>query len=76
MPASRLKKRTMAGALIGFFADIYKGSNQPIITIVEPDKADCNYRTAKANEGTLHTVTESMNTIMYNRVEYFKRLCR
>ncbi len=54
----------MAGALTGFFADIYKGRNQPLITIVEPDKADCNYRTAKANDGTLHTVTGSMNTIM------------
>lgn len=54
----------MAGALTGFFADIYKGRNQPIITIVEPDKADCNYRTAKANDGTLHTVTGSMDTIM------------
>jgi len=54
----------MAGAITGFFADLYKGDDKPVITIVEPDKADCHYRTAKANDGRIHTVTGDMNTIM------------
>ena len=54
----------MSGAMTGFFADLYKGSEKPIITIVEPNKADCIYKTAKADDGRLHAVTGSMNTIM------------
>lgn len=53
----------MAGALTAFFADFYGGS-LPIITVVEPDKADCIYRTAKAADGELHSVSGSMDTIM------------
>ena len=53
----------MAGALTGFFADYYKG-NKPVITIVEPNKADCIYRTAEANDGTLRKVKGDLNTIM------------
>ena len=54
----------MSGGVTGFFADLYKDEEQPIITIVEPNKADCIYRTAKANDGKLHFVTGSMDTIM------------
>ena len=54
---------SMAGAVTAYFAARY-GEKRPIITIVEPDKADCIYRTAKANDGTLHTVTGKMDTIM------------
>lgn len=54
---------SMAGAVAGFFSSVY-GDDRPIITIVEPDKADCVYRTAKANDGRLHFVTGEMNTIM------------
>lgn len=53
----------MSGALTAFFADYYK-EEKPVIVIVEPNKADCIYRTAKANDGKLHTVTGDMNTIM------------
>ena len=53
----------MSGALAAFFADYYKGK-KPKIIIVEPNKADCIYRTAKANDGTLHTVKGEMPTIM------------
>ena len=52
---------SMAGA--GFFAGVY-GKDRPIITIVEPDKADCIFRTAKAADGRLHFVTGDMDTIM------------
>ena len=53
----------MSGALTAFFADYYK-EEKPVIVIVEPNKADCIYRTAKVNDGKLHTVTGDMNTIM------------
>lgn len=54
---------SMAGAVAGFFSAIY-GEERPIITIVEPNKADCIYRTAEAADGKLHFVTGDMNTIM------------
>lgn len=53
----------LAGAVQGFFASVY-GENRPITTIVEPNKADCIYRTAEKNDGKLHFVTGDMNTIM------------
>ena len=52
-----------AGAIAGLFASIY-GKDRPIITIVEPNRADCLFRTASANDGNLHIVTGDMNTIM------------
>lgn len=55
----------MSGGICGFFADLYgDGPDAPIITIVEPNKADCIYRTAKANDGKLHFVTGDMDSIM------------
>ena len=54
---------SMAGAMAGFFAAYY-GENRPFITIVEPNRADCLFRTARANDGKLHNVTGNMNTIM------------
>ena len=53
----------MAGALTGFFTDYYR-EKKPVIVIVEPNKADCIYRTAAANDGKLHVVKGSMDTIM------------
>ncbi len=54
---------SMAGAMQGFFAGVY-GEDRPFTAIVEPEKADCVFRTAKANDGKLHFVTGDMNTIM------------
>lgn len=54
---------SMAGAMAGFFSACY-GEDRPFITIVEPNRADCLFRTAKANDGKLHNVTGDMNTIM------------
>lgn len=55
----------MSGAVAGFFADVYgDGEKHPVITVVEPDKADCIYRTAARNDGKLYPVTGDMNTIM------------
>lgn len=54
----------MSGGITGFFADLYGDEDRPIITIVEPNKADCIYRSAKANDGKPHFVKGDMNTIM------------
>ena len=53
----------MAGAMSGFIADYYKEA-RPVITIVEPTKADCLYRTALANDGKLHIVDGALDSIM------------
>lgn len=53
----------MAGAMTGYFASYY-GENRPKIIIVEPNKANCIYLTAKADDGERHFVTDDMNTIM------------
>ncbi len=54
---------SMAGAIAGLFAALY-GEDRPIVTVVEPNKADCIFRTAQANDGKLHFVTGNMDTIM------------
>jgi len=54
---------SFAGAVLGFMRGIYD-KEYPITTIVEPDKADCNYRSAAADDGTLHFVTGDMDTMM------------
>ena len=51
----------MAGAVTGFFADLF-GEERPIITIVEPEQADCLFRSAKA--GALRCVSGDLKTIM------------
>ena len=53
----------MSGALTAFFTDYYK-DQKPTVVIVEPNKADCIFRTAFANDGKLHIVAGNMNTIM------------
>lgn len=52
----------MSGALTAFFTDYYK-KNKPKIIVVEPNGANCIFQTAKAEDGTLHTVKD-LNTIM------------
>lgn len=54
---------SMAGAIAGFFASVY-GEERPIVTIVEPNKADCIFRTADAGDGKLRFVSGDMDTIM------------
>ena len=53
---------SMAGAMAGLFTAGLK--EKPTIVIVEPNKADCIFRTAEADDGQLRTVTGSMDTIM------------
>lgn len=54
---------SLAGAICGFFANYY-GENQPKTIIIEPNKADCIYKTALANDGELHFVGGDLDTIM------------
>lgn len=54
---------SMAAAIAAFFVSYY-GKNCPHIIIVEPHQANCFFRTAEANDGTLHCVGGDMNTIM------------
>ncbi len=54
----------MAGAIAGYFADYYSDKKRPVITIVEPNKADCIYKTALENDGKLHAVKGDLDTIM------------
>ena len=53
----------MAGAIAGFFAEAFR-DDPPSITIVEPETADCFFRTARANDGRLHAAPGPMRTIM------------
>lgn len=52
----------MSGALAAFFRDTY--GFEPKIVIVEPDKADCFYHTAKTDDGNIHAVGGALDTIM------------
>ena len=54
----------MAGSLTAYFSSLYGEEDRPVITIVEPDKADCLYRTALADDGRLHCAEGDMTTIM------------
>lgn len=54
---------SMSSAVTGYFMNVMK-DNPPVITIVEPNQANCLYRTAEANDGTLHIVEGDMNSIM------------
>ncbi|MEA4963208.1 diaminopropionate ammonia-lyase [Lutispora sp.] len=54
---------SFAAAMLGYFVDKY-GNDRLISAIVEPDKADCLYRSAVINDGRPHAVTGHMDTIM------------
>ena len=54
---------SFAGAVQGVFASAY-GDKRPITAIVEPNKADCLFRSAVAEDGKPRYVTGDMDTIM------------
>ena len=54
---------SMAGTIAALFASIYQ-EERPRVIVVEPNNADCFYRTAKADDGQLHAVTGDLKTIM------------
>ncbi|MDR2391857.1 MAG: diaminopropionate ammonia-lyase [Planctomycetota bacterium] len=54
---------SFAGAALGFFAAAL-GNKLPRTVIVEPDKADCVFRSLSAADGKAHNVTGDLATIM------------
>ncbi|MBE6021399.1 MAG: diaminopropionate ammonia-lyase [Clostridiales bacterium] len=54
---------SFAGAMAGYFSSLWK-EKCPKIIIVEPDKADCLFKTAKADDGELRVVSGDMDSIM------------
>ena len=53
----------MAGAMAAFFAECFRDAS-PTIIVVEPESADCFFRTAGADDGALHAAPGPMRTIM------------
>lgn len=53
---------SMAAAIAALFSQL--PGESPRIVIVEPNEADCFFRTARANDGKLHCVSGAMKTIM------------
>ncbi|MBQ9044104.1 MAG: diaminopropionate ammonia-lyase [Eggerthellaceae bacterium] len=53
----------MSGAVAAFFADRFREA-RPTVVVVEPNAADCVYRTAVANDGELRKVEGDLGTIM------------
>ena len=54
---------SLPGAIAGYFA-AHCGAQRPVVTIVEPNRADCLYRTAAASDGERHIVTGEISSIM------------
>ena len=53
----------MAGGLEAYFMNLC-GVSKPLITIVEPDEADCIYQSVLAGDGKMHSLTGDPVTIM------------
>lgn len=79
---------SMAASMTAFFRNVFfrnvMKENPPKIIIVEPNKANCLYRTAHANDGRLHFVKGHLNSIMAGLncgepvtywLAYFRVLC-
>ncbi|MCQ1530899.1 diaminopropionate ammonia-lyase [Lutispora saccharofermentans] len=54
---------SFAASMLGYFAGKY-GDDRFISAVLEPDKADCLYRSMVINDGKPHAVTGHMDTIM------------
>lgn len=54
---------SLAGAMQGFLAAMF-GESRPATVIVEPNKADCIFKSAEAGDGKPRIVTGRMDTIM------------
>ena len=54
---------SMAGAMAACLSDLWQ-TEKPLITVVESNQADCLYRTAQQDDGSLYTVGGSLDTIM------------
>ncbi len=54
---------SFAGGVLGFLASRL-GEKMPLVTIVEPEKANCIYTSAKIGDGAAHNVTGDLDTLM------------
>ena len=54
---------SFAGGILGYFTALW-GEKRPVTVIMEPEQADCLFRTAKADDGQLHFVTGDMDSMM------------
>ncbi len=54
---------SFAGAVLGYLREKYR-ERCPVTVIMEPDRADCLYRSAVADDGERRIVTGDMDTIM------------
>ncbi len=54
---------SFAGGVLGFLASSL-GDNMPKVTIVEPEKANCIYKSAKIGDGRPHKVSGDLDTLM------------
>lgn len=54
---------SFAGAAVGYFAEKYRDS-RPITVVLEPNKADCFYRSVMAGDGQPRCVSGDMDSIM------------
>ncbi len=54
---------SLAGAVLGYFASRFY-DHRPITVVVEPNRADCFYRSALAGDGQPVNVTGDLDTIM------------
>ncbi len=54
---------SFAGGVLGFLASSL-GDDMPKVTIVEPEKANCIYKSAKIGDGRPHKVSGDLDTLM------------
>lgn len=54
---------SFAGGVLGFLASKL-GENMPKVTIVEPEKANCIYKSAVIGDGNPHNVSGDLDTLM------------
>lgn len=54
---------SFAGSMLGYLVEKF-GEACPVTVVVEPDKADCLYKSIVAGDGKPHAVTGALNTIM------------
>lgn len=54
---------SFAGSMLGYLVEKF-GDERPYTVIVEPEQADCHYKSIQIGDGQPHAVTGSLNTIM------------
>lgn len=55
---------SLAAAVTGYYANLFRGDERPKMVVVEPTRAACLYLSAKAGDGRPHAVEGELDTIM------------